>query len=76
MDELFSGALGIIKIAGPLVLLGALAYGVMNWSRRTKAEKEVGDRATRRLYTDDRAQHDNIEGEQTGPDSAPRSADK
>ena len=76
VDELFSSALGILKVVGPIILLGALAYGVMNWTRRTRAEKEQGDQATRRLYTDERAQHDNIAGEESSPDSAPRSIDK
>ena len=72
MDETFSSALGIIKVVGPFILLAAIAYGVLNASRRTKAEKDRGDQATHDLYTNDRAQHDNIEGEQSGPDSAPR----
>lgn len=74
MDEMFSSALGIIKMVGPFILLAALAYGVLNWSRRTKAEKEKGELAARSLYRNDRAQHDNIEGEQSSPGSAPRRA--
>jgi len=62
----FDFALGMMKIIGPLILLGALAYAVLQWRSRSKASDEVGERKTRELYTDERAQRDNLPGEESG----------
>jgi hypothetical protein len=72
MSGSFDSALGIIKAVGPFILLFTLAYGVLQWRRRSRAEERAGERATRRLYTDERAQRDNIAGEETDRDSRPR----
>ena len=62
----FDSALGILKAVGPFVLLFALAYGVLHWRRRSRAEDAQGERAARKLYTDERAQRDNLPGDESG----------
>ena len=42
--------LTIMEIVGPIILAGALLYGIWVASRRRTAQKSVGDAATRRLY--------------------------
>jgi hypothetical protein len=43
--------LWLIVDVGFVVLLGAaLAYAMMHWRTRTRADKAAGDRATRELY--------------------------
>lgn len=71
MDSFFSGALEMIMAVGPFIFLAVIAYGIMNW-RRSPVENQAADRATKRLYTNDLAQHDNIEGEKTDSRSATR----
>jgi hypothetical protein len=39
----------VMTIGGPLVLLAALVYGVMRYSRRTRSEKVAGDNAAIRM---------------------------
>jgi hypothetical protein len=62
----FDSALGILKAIGPFVLLFALAYGVLRWRKRSRAEDAQGERAARDLYTDRRAQRDNLPGDESG----------
>jgi len=59
----FDSALGILAAIGPFILLGVLAYAVLNWRRRSRAEFAKGEQRARELYTDERARNDNLEGE-------------
>ena len=59
----FDSALGILKVIGPFILLGVLAYGVPNWRRRSRAEFAEGERAARDLYTNERARNDKLKDE-------------
>ena len=72
MAGYFDSALGIVKTIGPFILLFALAYGVMQWRRRSPAQEQAGEHATKELYTNERAQHDNLAGEESDRSSAPR----
>ena len=62
----FDFALGLIKVIGPLILLGAFVYAVLRWRSRSSASDELGERKARQLYTDERAQRDNLPGEEAG----------
>ena len=62
----FDFALGVMKVIGPLILLGAIAYAVLQWRSRSKASDEIGERNAKQLYTDERAQRDNLPGEEVG----------
>ena len=66
----FGSALGILKAIGPFVLLFALAYGVLHRRKRSRAEDAQSERATRNLYTDERARRDNLPGDESGGPSA------
>ena len=44
------GLWGLATILGPLLLLGALIYGVLIYRRRSAASKQHTDNATRRIY--------------------------
>lgn len=43
----------ILYIIGAIVLLGALAYGTMQYSRRNRALDRVGEDVTRERYKHD-----------------------
>ena len=62
----FDFALGVMKVIGPLILLGALTYAIFQWRSRSKALDDIGERKARKLYTDERAQRDNLPGEEAG----------
>jgi hypothetical protein len=62
----FDSALGILKAVGPFILLLALAYAVLNSPKRSRAKDARGERAVRDLYTDQRAQRDNLPGDISG----------
>jgi hypothetical protein len=47
----FDFALGVMKVIGPLILLGAIAYAVLQWRSRSKASDEIGERKAKQLYT-------------------------
>jgi hypothetical protein len=72
MAGYFDSALGLVKTIGPFILLFALAYGVLQWRRRSRAQDDAGERAAKKLYTDEQAQRDNIAGEESDRSSAPR----
>lgn len=57
---MFDSALGIIKAIGPFILVAALIYAVLHVRNRSRRLNRERDRATRRLYTDERAQRDNL----------------
>ena len=59
----FGSVFGIVATIGPFVLLGVLAYAVLNWRRRSRAEFAKGEQIARDLYTDERARNDNLESE-------------
>jgi hypothetical protein len=42
--------LAIMEIVGPVLLAVALVYGIVQWSRRSRAAKKLSEEATRRLY--------------------------
>jgi hypothetical protein len=48
--------LAIMGIVGPVLLAVALVYGMVQWSRRSRAAKRVSDEATRRLYREGEAE--------------------
>jgi hypothetical protein len=48
--------LAIMEIVGPVLLAVALVYGIVQWSRRSRASKKVSDEATRRLYREGEAE--------------------
>lgn len=52
--------LTLIEIVGPILLLAALIYGSVQWSRRRRAADEAGEARTRRLYTDRAARTDDV----------------
>ena len=63
--------LGLIRavrlaFAPRIILLGAIAYAVLQWRSRTKASDQIGERKAKQLYTDERAQRDNLPGEEAG----------
>ena len=62
----FDSALGILKAVGPFILLLVLAYAVLTWRKRSRAKDAQGERAARDLYTDQRAQRDNLPGDESG----------
>lgn len=50
MNELFNGGLyGAMTIVGPILLLAALAYAMLRNRRRTPADRERTEQATREL---------------------------
>jgi hypothetical protein len=57
---MFDSALGIIKVIGPFILVAALIYAVLHIRNRSRRLNRERDRATRQLYTDERAQRDNL----------------
>lgn len=57
---MFDSALGIIKAIGPFILVAALIYAVLHVRYRSRRLNRERDRATRWLYTDERAQRDNL----------------
>jgi hypothetical protein len=48
--------LAILEIVGPVLLALALIYGIVQWSRRSRAAKRASDEATRRLYREGAAE--------------------
>jgi hypothetical protein len=44
--------LAIMEIAGPLLLLGALVYGTVQYRKRSASAKRHTEEATRKLYRD------------------------
>lgn len=46
MDSLY----GIMTVVGPILLAAALLYGVITNRRRSKAERDLTERATREQY--------------------------
>jgi hypothetical protein len=62
MSEFLSTAplLTLLQIVGPILLLAALIYGTVQWSRRRRGADAAGEAATRRLYTDRTARADNV----------------
>jgi hypothetical protein len=62
----FDFALGVVKAVGPFILLAAIVYGFIQWRKRSKALDDIGERQARKLYTDERAQRDNLPGEESG----------
>lgn len=42
--------LAIMEIVGPVLLAVALVYGIVQWSRRSRAAKKLSEEDTRRLY--------------------------
>jgi hypothetical protein len=40
----------LLTILGPLVLAGAIIYGMVRWRRRSAGQKRAGDEKTKRLY--------------------------
>jgi hypothetical protein len=45
------GALwGLLTIVGPVLLAGALIYGMVSYRRRSQSQKNYIDVATKRLY--------------------------
>jgi hypothetical protein len=50
--------LAIMEIVGPVLLVVALVYGIVQWSRRSRASKKVSDEATRRLYREAQAEEE------------------
>jgi hypothetical protein len=59
LDSVF----GILLTVGPFILLGLLAYMVLNWRHQSRAQFAKGERAARDLYESERAQNDNFKGE-------------
>jgi hypothetical protein len=59
----FDSVFGIVATIGPFILLGVLAYAVLNWRGRSRAEFAKGEQRARDLYTDERARNDKLEGE-------------
>jgi hypothetical protein len=57
---MFDSALGIIMVIGPFILVAALIYAVLHVRHRSRMLNRERDRATRQLYTDERAQRDNL----------------
>ena len=50
----------LLNVVAPILLLAALIYGTVQWSRRRRGADQAGEAATRRLYTDRTAQTDKI----------------
>jgi hypothetical protein len=48
--------LAIMEIVGPVLLAVGLVYGIVQWSRRSRAAKKASDEATRRLYREGQAE--------------------
>ena len=63
---LFDSALGLMMIIGPIILLAALAYAIVQARRRSRMLDVHRERTTKKLYTDQRAQRDNLKGEESG----------
>ncbi len=40
----------VMEVVGPLLLLAAIVYGTMAWSKRTWAERQAGERKAKRLF--------------------------
>ena len=59
-NTMFSGAFGVVMAIGPFVLVVALIYAVLHSRHRSKMLDKQRDRETRQLYTDARAQRDNL----------------
>ena len=57
---MFSAALGVVMAIGPFVLVVALIYAVLHVRHRSRMQNLQRDRETRQLYTDARAQRDNL----------------
>ncbi|MGF7147272.1 hypothetical protein FHS96_000881 [Sphingomonas zeicaulis] len=50
MNELFSGGLyGVVTIVGPILLLAALAFAILRNRKRTPADRQRTEQATREL---------------------------
>ena len=60
---MFDSILGIVMAVGPFVLVVALIYGILQYRHRNKMLDRHRERATRQLYTDDRAQQDHLRGD-------------
>jgi hypothetical protein len=57
---MFDGALGIVMVIGPVLLVIALIYAVLHVRHRSRMMNRERESATRQLYTDARAQRDNL----------------
>ena len=59
----FDSVFGIVAMIGPFILLGVLAYMVLNWRGRSRAEFAKSEQRAHELYADERAPNDNLAGE-------------
>jgi hypothetical protein len=65
--------LAIMEIVGPVLLAIALIYAIVQWSRRSRAAKQVSDEATRRLYREgEREKEVDLDMRPPARSSAPR----
>ena len=60
---MFDGALGVLMVIGPIVLVAALIYAVVNYQRRNRRLDQRREKTTEKLYTNSRAQSDNLGGD-------------
>ena len=60
----FDSALGIFLTIGPFILLGFLAYMVLNWRPRSRAQFAKANKAARDLYESERGQNDDLKSEE------------
>jgi hypothetical protein len=60
---MFDGALGVMMVIGPLVLIAALIYAVVNYRRRNRMLDQRHEKTTEDLSTNARAKHDNLGGD-------------
>jgi hypothetical protein len=67
----FDSVFGILLTIGPFILLGILAYMVLNWRHGSRAQFAKGEQAARDLYESERARNDNFKGvEKSGADNS------
>ena len=62
-NAMFDGALGVMMVIGPVVLIAALIYAVVNYRRRNRMLDQRGEKTAEELYTNSRAQRDNLGGD-------------
>jgi hypothetical protein len=62
----FDSVFGIVATIGPFILLGILAYMVLNWRHRSQAQFAKGEQAARELYESERAQNGNLKSGEKG----------
>jgi hypothetical protein len=60
---MFDGALGVMMVIGPVILIAALIYAVVNYRRRNRMLDQHREKTTEKLYTNSRAQRDNLGGD-------------